>query len=229
MGLSSILAALGFTKPSTTSEAPDSKSSQGLSGSIGHAQFTEAENFSFRNEASKFLDGCGIKPTYGQVYFLGTRDPGYSHFLSQLATHLERLPMQNEIGETTLMRDDAALVIAGLKDFLRSQDGRLKDGKSWDSQELHEIRAHFVSGRLEVYKNEIYPAHKINGTGYNLDLSMCGEHASAIILEIYTVSQMPKFTVDRQGSFQINVANGAMILDLSEWPVKAHRGPGETD
>jgi hypothetical protein len=78
-------------------------------------------------------------------------------------------------------------------------------------------------GSLEVFKNEIYPRHGINGIGYNIDLS-AGEGVSegrkpmGIILERRYISNTGGFKVMDHGFLTLDLPSGRLKLDLDESP-----------
>ena len=179
----------------------------------------------FSAEASAFLRDVGQTPIYGDVFIIRPRDPGYQSICSFLLDSLERLPFENQVGETILMRGDAREVVRGLTLFLNSNLQALASGEAW-APNTTSIANFFTTGHLEVFKNEIYSRHKIDGIGYSLDLGTSGSSQipSLIRLIRYAVTQEPTLAVREDGSLALDITTGTITLDLCGVEANIHRG-----
>ena len=118
-----------------------------------------------------------------------------------------------------MMRPDAKEVVDRLVAYIEGKIQELETGFSWTDQNISEINDIF-QGRLQVFKNEIYPQHGIDGIGYGLDLSVLRDgkkmpEAIDITLARYHVTQQNKFNVFYNGAFELNLRSGILVLDLA--------------
>ena len=117
-----------------------------------------------------------LKPYAYPPHFFGVpvNAPHYHQLSEFMLRTLEGLPLNNEVGETFLLRPDTTTVLRDLISLLRSE-------KSWK-----DIGWMFEGFDLELYKNKVYPSHNIRsaicysidlGTSYDLprDNSVCIE------------------------------------------------------
>ena len=142
--------------------------------------------------------------------------------LTFLVEELKRLPFNDEVGQTILMRDDAKEIIDKLIIYIERNIEIVANGGKWNVDSFDEIRGFFQSGYLETFKNEIYEDTDLEGIGYNIDLGI--NYGGGIIgnpsefrikLERYCVQQNP-FRVTTNGSMDLHLLSGAMVVDLSE-------------
>ncbi|MDE1920303.1 MAG: hypothetical protein KGI24_02510 [Candidatus Omnitrophica bacterium] len=173
----------------------------------------------FLKEAVGFLNSRGLKPQWGNTYVLYPRMPLYNTFLDFLTEELGRLPFNNETGQTVLMRKDAREVVARLRGYLQRRLDMIEASGPWNGH-TESIADIFHKNSLEVFKNEIYPRHGINGTGYNLDLAVDGNHAPAFLkLERrQVVQESGGIKVYNDGVLTLRLTDGALILDLERIP-----------
>jgi hypothetical protein len=131
-----------------------------------------------------------------------------------------------------MQRDDAQDVVETLKAFVRKRFHGFKENAIWDpdTSELREI----FTGDLEVFKNEIYLRHKIEGIAYNLDLSNFyvrgGKIPSNIVLDRFLVQQSPAdktgVRVFSHGTIDLNLVSGTLKIDLNQdQVVNVHADP----
>lgn len=185
----------------------------------------EIINFShgpeFLNEAINYLEQRGIKPDQGKNYYLRPGTEVYKSFLNFFASELENLPFNDEVGKTIKMRRDAKEVITRLTEYLRIKYDDISQLSKWDNKDLERI-ADIFNGNLEVFKNEIYPQHNIEGIGYNVDLSAVryGDRyvPLGIILERRYVTIKNGFKVLDHGFLRLDLQSGLLSIDLEEFP-----------
>ncbi|MCM8780228.1 MAG: UPF0489 family protein, partial [Candidatus Omnitrophica bacterium] len=185
----------------------------------------------FSSEAQTLLKTLGVSPTDG-LYFLRPGMPGYYTFLNFIIAVLGNLPFNNEAGKTFLMRKDAKEVIARLIAYLEKARGQLSKDYVWDGKDAEDIRDIFMLSEskkmgLELFKNEIYPEHGIDGIGYNLDLHYATDLGMSrdnygLTLEIYYISAESGFSVVRQASLKLDFRSGMITMDLNPTQKSIH-------
>lgn len=186
----------------------------------------------FLSEAIRYLEARGIKPKWGLNYHLKPGIKEYEVFFNFLLQELDRLPFNNQVGKTYLMRKDAQEVVTKLKAYLSEKFRNVHDGSPWDKSDLKEIEDVFTPGGMEVFKNEIYSSHNIEGVGYNLDLSGTGSidddrkmKPGGFRLERRYVTTHDGLKVMDHGFFEIDFSTGSLDMDLEEFPtVRIHKG-----
>ncbi len=184
----------------------------------------------FLADAISYLKSEGVKPEWGKNYIVRPGSEVYFNFLNFLIEEMKALPFENEMGNTIDMRGgDAKEVIKQLTEYLEKKKKVIAEGGVWDPVDIEEIADIFSEFRLEVFKNEIYPSHAMDGMGYNVDLSIDKvENAwvpGDIKFERRYISNTDGFKVLDQGFINIALHSGRMHLDLDEWPTRnVHRG-----
>jgi hypothetical protein len=176
----------------------------------------------FLNQAISYLEKNGINPDWGKVYHLEPGSTAYNSFFAFLISELENLPFNNEMGDTMLQRIDAKQCVAQLITYLKEQLVTITQTKKWALGKQDQILPMFQDDLLEVFKNEIYPKHKKEGIGYNLDLSarnLSGTNEpSGIVLERRLITNSGQFRVMDHGFFNLNLISGTLKMDLEEFP-----------
>lgn len=163
----------------------------------------------------------------GTIFQLSPGTPLYQTFYQFFIDELTQLPFNNERG-STIMRDDAVLAVHRFVDFLGRQFTD-SENTQWNPQTVSQLKDLWYTedGRpadLEVFKNQIYPDHKISGIGYSLDLSGMWEYFSganvfppAIVLNRYYVNQDSGFNVSENGSLKFLLNNGTIEFDSDDY------------
>jgi hypothetical protein len=184
----------------------------------------------FPREAKAWLDAQGIAPEYGSNYRLRPESPGHRLFTEFLLTELEGLPFDGSQGAAIPMRSDAKEVVGRLAAFVRARLQEMDRGEAWNSAAVSEIADIFADGRLEVFKNEIYASHRMDGVGYNIDLS--ADHhdgrltPAELILERRRVEAKEGLKVTDNGFFTLSLKTGTLAMDIEEFPTaNVHTGP----
>ncbi|MDO9066050.1 MAG: hypothetical protein Q7U96_03080, partial [Chloroflexota bacterium] len=137
-------------------------------------------------------------------------------FLSEL----EKLPFNNEIGQTILMRQDAESVIKRLIDYIRRHSVQEETIGQWDEKSIEEISDLFASyGNLEVFKSEIYSYMQTEGICYNVDLGIFGDTGFYIVLERFMVKQNP-LRVTMVSQVRLSLKSGKLSIDLQKLPIR---------
>lgn len=175
----------------------------------------------FPAEAVALLEAEGVEPVWGRVYMLSPSTPIYRTFLHTLLMELEGLPFDDKVGKTILMRRDAKEVAEKLTGYVQKRFDEVTRTGVWSAEEISELTDIF-EGLLEVFKNEIYPEHHIDGIGYNVDLTAALTRAGArspaeIVLERRYVTTDDGFSVTENGKFKLNLRTGGLTLEFDEY------------
>ena len=175
----------------------------------------------FIEKAKGLLSVDGIKPLHDKVYRLEPGTRVHDEFLRFFINELKALPFENEVGETKLMRRDAREVVMRLIAYVEQ---KATQKTKWSMQEYSKIKDIFEGRRLEVFKNELYPEHGIDGICYNLDLSVWGDLSAIglprmpneIILErFYIMARTEKLKGYYNGKITLRL-DGTLLVDLSK-------------
>ncbi|GEM_PF-2824505 len=182
----------------------------------------------FPAQAKQVLESPRLRPFYESQYQESQYqiEPGseaYDLFLSLFLQELRELPFDHSVGRVFLLRPDAKEVVKRLTQFILDKGSKLDENPlAWQTQEdLKQIRELFSTHQLEVFKNDIYPEHGIEGVGYSLDLGVVygeqGEVIPSIVrVERYTIVLQDRFSVSHNGSITLNLLTGDLLIDLDE-------------
>ncbi|MBI4120738.1 MAG: hypothetical protein HY457_00575 [Parcubacteria group bacterium] len=176
----------------------------------------------FLTDAQQYVREQGVEPISVDYYYLKPGNAVYDSFLAFFIQELERLPFRNEAGKTLAMRDDAEAVVQRLVAYLKKKQSQVLSsvGGRWLPEDISQIEDIF-QGWLEVFKNEIYEQHGIEGVGYNVDLSAFmgkgGRNVPAgIRIERRYVTTRGGMRLVDNGFFELSLSSGALKLDLQE-------------
>ncbi len=172
-----------------------------------------------------------VPPSYEGAthYRLMPGMPVYLPFLEFLIEELKGLPLNNEVGETILMRSDAREVVAKFVAYLEEQKMGLEDRSRW-IEGNERFQDTYKDWRLEVFKNEIYRRMNRDGVCYSVDLSAAGTGDDftpiGLILERYYVDARETnpegLTVTTNGSLEVFLSDGEIRVDTVEMRTNAH-------
>lgn len=176
----------------------------------------------FLDQAKEFFNKKGVEPEWGEIYNLNSESEGYKAFLKFFIEELDSLPFNDEVGETHLRRPDARDVVDRLKEYLLKKLNEVQGGQEWSNKDIGEIEDMFRD-HLEVFKNEIYTSHGVDGVGYSLDLHVLNkdgvEIPSGVVLERRYISQKDgDIEVLDNGFFNLDLQSGHLRMDLEEFP-----------
>jgi hypothetical protein len=176
----------------------------------------------FLLQALKYLEAEKFKPEYGKNYRLQPGTKAYISFVSFLIEELQNLPFDNQVGKTIKMRSDTEEVIQRLINYIKNKLLEVSKSGKWTKEDLDTIEDIFQEW-LEVFKNEIYPKHNIDGVGYSVDLSASISSddkyvPSGMILGRRFVSNANGFKVVDHGFLNLSFRTGILSMDLDEFP-----------
>lgn len=179
----------------------------------------------FLAQATQLMRVEEVTPAWGDTYVLEAGGRAHEIFLTFLRDELRALPFHNEVGETILMRSDAQDVVGRFVNYLTAKIEQVKREKQWDSGDLGTLNDIFAPGAgYEVFKNEIYRQHNIEGIGYSLDLR---SPFPKIILNRYHVSWQRHDPVMETGKLILELSSGLLTIELGkEWPANVHYDAG---
>lgn len=153
--------------------------------------FPEWESQSIIGQIPLELQNCEHIDT---TYFVTSKDKEYLPLKSLLTNTLKKLPLNNEIGKTIFLGDQAKEALADIISVLQGQ-------RAW--QDIDWV---FKRTSRELYKNEVYTRHSIpHAVCYNIDLDYrenSKENPHNVIIErILVDNQAGKLSVKQDGKF----------------------------
>tara|TARA_Y100000310_G_C20618236_1_gene781847 strand:+ start:629 stop:1192 length:564 start_codon:yes stop_codon:yes gene_type:complete len=168
----------------------------------------------------------GVRQAWDWGALVMTDEKPFPLILDCLIQELQGLPWNDEVGKTYLMRADAKNVVDDLIAYLQRQQTALKEGGDWDTS-AEDVEWLFKGDR-EVFKNYIFKRHRMQGIGYNLDLSVTFDRKvpdkqtpCGFILERRRIDSRDGFSAHHDGFITLHLG-GYIKVDWSQMAFRAH-------
>lgn len=168
------------------------------------------------------------EPAWGDTYLLQPGNETYLKFLDFFGAELRGLPLDDQVGQTVLMRDDAHNVLDDLTEFIDEQIQLLRTDAQWDEKLSGKLDGLAEIGKMELFKNIILPEHELSGIGHSVDLGAVGSGSerrlSNVRIRRYAIENSPEgFSGVENGTLDLSVGSGDLYMELAEIPLQSLR------